>query len=464
MLTTLKVKTAKPQERAYKLADSGGLYLFVQPNGSKLWRYKFRINGKEGKRALGAFPEVGLAEARSLHANARQLVAQGINPAQARRDERITEAKKQLERDKGVFGTVVEDWSAATSAALRPSTVKQRQREINSDLLPKLKDRPIGGITRLELTALLKGVEQRAPEVARNLRNYLWGIFEYAIDSGLIDDNVVPPVRVLKKRNKKNHPALSERQVGSFLRTLDANTKINEETRIAMLLMLLTACRKAEIIEGRWDEVNLEGAQWEIPAARMKAKRAHWVPLTPQAVALLTRLRTLVPADREYLFPNRVDPRRPMANRSLNALMERLGFGGEGTPHGMRAAFSTYFNRTGGNIDVIEHCLAHVPANAVRAAYNRHAYQDERRTMLQEWAGHLDRLRNERANSEDESVIVVKTAEDVSNRDAKAKPGRVSMVSTKGVLPVDAKTNARLEIGGTSPRNKRARLSRALTE
>ena len=166
--------------------------------------------------------------------------------------------------------------------------------------------------------------------------------------------------------------------------------------------MLLTACRKAEVIEGQWDEVNLEGAQWEIPAERMKAKRAHWIPLSTQAVALLTRLRELVPANREHLFPNRVDPRRPMANRSLNALMERLGFSGEGTPHGMRASFSTHFNSLGGNIDVIEHCLAHVPANAVRAAYNRHAYQDERRAMLQQWANRLDQLRRECVPTEHE--------------------------------------------------------------
>jgi integrase len=140
--------------------------------------------------------------------------------------------------------------------------------------------------------------------------------------------------------------------------------------------------------------------------------KARALGSTPsQAVALLTRLRALVPADREHLFPNRVDPRRPMANRSLNALMERLGLSGVGTPHGMRASFSTYFNSTGGNIDVIEHCLAHcstawrtVPANAVRAAYNRHAYQDERRAMLQQWADYLDRLRQELAIPEHESI------------------------------------------------------------
>jgi len=162
-----------------------------------------------------------------------------------------------------------------------------------------------------------------------------------------------------------------------------------------MLLVVLTACRKAEVTGARWSEFDLKAAEWEVPADRMKAGRAHWVPLSRQAVRQLMALRSLVPTNSVFLFPNRVDPRRPMADRSLNALMERLGFSGDGTPHGMRAAFSTHFNATGASVDVIEHCLAHVPGNRVRAAYNRHAYQDERRTLLQAWANHVDRLRRD---------------------------------------------------------------------
>jgi integrase len=395
MLSTLKIKTAKPESRAYKLADGGGLYLLVQPNGSKLWRYKFRVAGKEGLQALGSFPDVGLAEARAQLAESRKLVSQGINPTQARREERLEQVQVELERVTGLFSVVVGDWSASTAAGLRPATVKQRQREIDNDLLPKLKNRHISSITRLELTAQLKRVEQRAPEVARNLRNHLWGVFEYAIDSGLLETNPVPPVRVMKKRNQKNHPALSEEKLGAFLRAVDDASRMKEETSIAMRLVLLTACRKAEIIEGQWKEVDVDNAQWEIPAERMKGNRPHWVPLSSQAVELLKRLRELVPADRDHLFPNRDDPKRPMANRSLNAVMERLGFAGEGTPHGMRAAFSTYFNSLEQNIDVIEQCLAHVPSNAVRAAYNRHAYRPERRAMLQQWADRLDYLRKQ---------------------------------------------------------------------
>lgn len=393
VLTTLQIKSAKPAERAYKLADTGGLFVLVQPNGSKLWRYKFRLDGVEGLQALGAFPEVTLADARHAHAESRKLVAKGVHPVQARRDERESRAQAELHRVKGSFGAVCADWNAATGADLRPATVLQRNREIEKDLAPRFKDRPISKITRLELTTALKEVEARAPEVARNLRNYLWGIFEYAIDSGLIADNPVPPVRVLRKRNQENHPALSPDLLGEFLRKLDAIDTIHEQTRIAMLLVVLTACRKAEVTGGKWSEIDLKAAEWEIPADRMKAGRAHWVPLSRQCVKLLHELRALVPEGTVYLFPNRLDPDRPMADRSLNALMERLGFSGDGTPHGMRATFSTHFNAAGASIDVIEHCLAHVPGNRVRAAYNRHAYQLERREMLQAWADRVDDLR-----------------------------------------------------------------------
>jgi integrase len=390
MLTALKIRTAKPAVRPYKLADSGGLFLLVQPNGSKLWRYKFRVQGVEGLQALGKFPEVGLADARTAHAESRRLVASGINPVQARRIERESNALATERRDKGTFEVVYADWSAATSVGLRAGTAEQRRREIEKDLLPVLGKRPLASITRFELTSVLKAVEARAPEVARNLRNHLWGIFEYAIDSGVIEDNPVPPVRVLRKRNQRNHPALDPSQLGAFMRSLDESESLGQETRIAMRLLVLTACRKNEVIGARWNEFNLDAAEWEIPAERMKARRAHWVPLSRQALQWLRELRAVVPDKSEWLFPNRVDQSRPMADRSLNAVMARLGHSGHGTPHGMRAAFSTYFNAQSANVDVIEHCLAHVPANRVRAAYNRHQYQAERRAMLQAWADFLD--------------------------------------------------------------------------
>jgi integrase len=394
MLTTLKIKSAAPSQRAYKLADGGGLFVLVQPSGSKLWRYKFRINGVEGLHTLGAFPEVSLADARGEHAQARKLVAQGVHPGVARKQEKAELALADLQREKGSFEAVVADWKATTASSLRPATVKQRNREIANDLLPRFRRRAIQTITRLELTTALKAVESRgAPEVARNLRNYLWGIFEYAIDTGLIEDNPVPPVRILRKRNQSNHPALSPERLGAFLRAVDALPKTSEQTRGAMGLIVLTVCRKVEVIGARWSEFDLKAAEWEVPGERMKGKRPHWVPLSRQAVALLKKLRALAPSESGLLFPNRDDPTRPMAGRSVNAVMERLGFLGDGSPHGMRASFSTHFNSLSENLDVIERCLAHVPKDKVRRAYNRHEYKKERSVLLQAWADHVDLLR-----------------------------------------------------------------------
>lgn len=406
MLTAVKINAAKPADKAYKLADSGGLYLLVQPSGAKLWRYKFRLGGVEGLDALGSYPEVSLAQARQAHGESRRLVSQGINPVQARKDRKLAIIQANLVREKGSFATVSSDWSDATKSGLRPTTIKQREREMRNDLLPKLKVRQISDINRVEITSLLKAVEKRAPEVARNLRNYLWGIFEYAIDSGLITANPVPTVRILKKRDQTNHPALPPDQIGAFLKKLDDRTLMNEQTRIAMLLVMLTTCRKAEIIGGRWEEIELKTGAWEIPAERMKSGRPHWVPLSAQAIELLRQLRKLTPQSQELLFPNRRDPKRPMANRSLNAVMERLGFSGEGTPHGMRAAFSTHFNEeyAGGDEkskvgkEAVEYCLSHMPMGMTRAAYNRYAYKKERKAILQEWANHLDALRTARTN------------------------------------------------------------------
>ena len=399
MLTAVKINAAKPSAKGYKLADSGGLYLLVQPSGAKLWRYKFRLGGVEGLDALGSFPEVSLAQARQAHGESRRLVSQGINPVADRKQRKQALFQANLARDKGSFAAIAAEWSAATEKGLRPATLKQRERELRNDLLPKFKARQISDISRVEITTLLKAVEKRAPEVARNLRNYLWSIFEYAIDSGLISANPVPSIRILKKRDQKNHPALSPDQIGEFLRKLDERALLEEQTRIAMLLVTLTTCRKAEIIGGKWEEINLEAGEWEIPGERMKKGRTHWVPLSKQAIGLLRQLRKLTPANQVLLFPNRRDPRRPMANRSLNAVMERLGYSGEGTPHGMRSAFSTHFNGLNANADVIELCLAHAPMGKTRAAYNRHLYKEERRKMLQDWADRLDYLRKKRSST-----------------------------------------------------------------
>lgn len=388
-LTDAAVRNAKPGPKPYKMTDGGGLFLLVQPSGGKLWRYKFRLSGKEGLHSLGAYPDVNLAAARDLHRAARTQVASGVNPVQSRQAERAQAAQAELQAKSGAFLTVLQAWRDVKDPKLAQASLKQRNNEIQKYLVPAFRSRAIADITRTELAAMLKKVEARTPEVARNLRSYLSGVFEHAMDVGLVNGNPVPPPRAMKPRQQVSHAAMSVERLPAFLAMLDDCTA-NLETRTAMWLTILAACRKNEATGASWAEFDLDAAEWTIPAHRMKGRREHWVPLPRQAVDLLRQLREY--SSKEFLFPNRRDPRRPMAERSLNALMERNGFAGE-TVHGFRSVFSTRFNSLGRNPDAIERCLAHVPFDMVRRVYNRHEYKDERRALLQEWADWLDRLR-----------------------------------------------------------------------
>ncbi len=389
-LTDAQVRNARPNDKAYKLTDGGGLYLYVQPNGARLWRYKFRVNGREGLLAIGTYPDVSLVAARTAHREARTLVANGQNPVKIRQEERRLSEQAELRARTGLFGSVVELWRATTDPQLAANSIKQRDREIKNYLTPEFGRLPIQNVRRVELAKLLTTVESRAPEVARNLRNYLNGIFEYAISMGLIEANPVPPPKLLKKRNAVPFAAMAVNQIPGFLRAVDS-CSAEPTTKAAIMLVVLTACRKNEVTGAAWSEFDLEKGEWLIPADRMKTRREHWVPLSRQALAVLAELKST--SRTPLLFPNRRDPTKPMANRSLNALLERLGFTEE-TVHGFRSVFSTHFNAAGANPDVVERCLAHSPKDKVRAAYNRHQYQDERRAMLQQWADYLDKLRN----------------------------------------------------------------------
>lgn len=394
VLNALQVKAAAPRDRAYKLADGNGLFLLIEPTGSKKWRYRFRLQGKEVLMGLGAYPQISLADARGAHMAARTLVAKGVNPLEERR--RSTTAAKQAIHDHHhrQVGTLTTAWIDRRKSELRTSTLAQARRELQRHILPKFGARDIRSLTRPELTQFLLEVQRTAPETARNLRGHLHNICEHAIDTGALEINPTPPGRVLGRRSNVHHAALPTRELGSLLRKLDANTTIYERTRNALMLLMLTACRKQEVTAAKWEEIDLKKAIWRIPAERMKAKREHFVPLSRQALALLGGMRLLNQGmNSVYVFPHRDRPNKPMQGASLNALLNRMGYRGLATPHGMRATFSTHFNAMGANADVIERCLAHDSPRSVRSAYNRYQYEDERRALLQQWADRLDEMR-----------------------------------------------------------------------
>lgn len=401
LLTDTAIRNAKPQAKPLKLPDAGGLFLLVQPTGAKLWRYRFWLHDKEGLLALGRYPDVPLLQARKRHAEARQLVASGINPVHQRKGERERAERERMAADEGEFCTAMAAWREVHDVGLAANTLKQRTREIDKHLVPEFKGRNVRSITRLEWAALLKRIMGKTPEVARNLRTYAFAMYEHAIDTGLAESNPVPPPRVIKARRPVNHAAMDAARVGAFLVALQ-NSGAEPGTKLAMMLVLWGVTRKTESTGAQWPEFDLaddKAGSWDIPAERMKSRLDHWVPLPRQAVHALREFREASTGE-AHLFPNRRDPARPMAGNSLNALLARMGYDEEATIHGFRALFSTRYNAQGPqNADVVERCLAHAPKDKVRAAYNRHQYADERRAMLQDWADWMD---SQRASSPSE--------------------------------------------------------------
>lgn len=394
-LGSLDVSKAKPKDKPYKLFDGGGMFLLVQPSGTRVWRYAFRLNGKEQTYSLGIYPDLSLADARKAHIAARSLVAKGISPVHARKDdrERAIQEKKQAER--GAFSTVLHDWRDVADKGLAAATIRQRQREIAKYIEPEFKSKNIAAITRADLAELLARVERKTPEVARNLRGYLFQIFEHAITAGVLNANPMPPVRrksgpQSRRRNQVHHAAMDTGRIPGFLAALDASGA-NPETKTAMRLLMLTAARKVEVTGAPWSEFDLDAATWRISPERMKARSEHVVFLSRQAVTLLRDLHELT-GHGIHLFPHRDRAHTPMAGNSLNAAMNRIGYGDAATPHGFRSVFSSRFNALHANPDVVERCLAHAPKDATRAAYNRHKYDAESAAMWQDWADYLDGL------------------------------------------------------------------------
>lgn len=390
-LNPAKVNAAKGKNSPYKLADGGGLFLLVMPGkkARKLWRYKYRINGREGLFAIGPFPEIGLADARRIHLAARWQVERGERPVEYVRDERKRLDADEQRKKAGTLRAVYEKWLSRDTGKLAPGSMAQRKREMVNNVLPILGGREIGTIRKDELTSLLHKIQERAPEVSRNVRFYLTGIFDYAMDAGLVAGSPVPGNRILRPRNQKPHLALAPGKIKEFLGKMDVSG-CNRQTSIAVRLLMLTAVRKHELLHARKSEFDLDAGEWNVPAGRMKMRRAHWVPLSRQAVKLLRELFTL--SDGALLFPNVRDSRRPMSGNSINALLGRLGYLKEAKPHGFRAMFSTFYNEAGWNPDVVERFLAHQSKDKTRAKYDRSEHRDEQRKLAQHWANTIDAL------------------------------------------------------------------------
>lgn len=400
MLTDVQCRKAQPRDKPYKLADSKGLHLLVNPGGSKLWRWKYRLDGKEKQLAFGPYPEVSLAEARDAREAASKAKRSGVDPSLLRRSQ---QARRQVERA-NTFMAIAELWHERQKPTWRPKHAASAWRQMEDDVFPAIGDMPIGEIRAPEILALLRKVEDRgAIDLAHRLRQRVSATFVFAIASGLAQSDPAATIgAALRPIPIGHHPAL--RTIEDARALIEASEKVpsNPLTRLAARLIAVTAARSEAVRLSSWTEFeNLDGAEprWRVPAEHMKGKLAQRanasfefiVPLPAQAVEIVKAAHRLSVGG-PLLFPSNRHAHRPMSDNAISSLYRRLpAFAGRHVPHGWRATFSTIMNERAVAMDrpedraVIDLMLAHAPSG-VEAIYNRAAYMPRRRRLAQEWA------------------------------------------------------------------------------
>lgn len=394
-LTDLAIKKLKPAEKAQKVSDGGGLYLQLNPNGSKLWRLKYRFGGKEKLLALGAYPSVSLAAARDGMIDAKRRLAAGADPGAERKAAKVAEATPEAVA-LPTFRAVADAW--ANRQAVAPVTAMKTQWIFDTFLYPDLGHRPIRDITARELLAVLRKIEEAGKlETAKRAKIKAGQVFRYAIIEGLVDSDPSTSLRgALKPPKAKHHAAVTDPvRIGELLRAIDGFVG-QPVTQAALRLAPLVFVRPGELRHAEWAELDLDGAVWRIPAEKMKMKAAHLVPLSRQAIEILQGLKPLTGAGR-YVFPGLRTGSRPMSENTITAALRRMGYSGdEMTGHGFRSTAATRLNEMGWNADAIERQLAHAESNKVREAYTHAAqYLDDRKRMMAAWADYLDGLRSQ---------------------------------------------------------------------
>ena len=387
-LTDVKVRNADPKQKAYRIADSKGLHLFVTPSGGKLWRWKYRFNGAQKIMALGKYPEVPLALARDRHAAARRQLAAGSDPMAVRKAEKVA-TKASAESS---FQTIAAEWMAHWREGKSAQHIDATQRRLEANVLPCIGARPIGEIEPPELVAMVKTIEARGvADLAKRALQTTGQIFRYAIAHGLAKRNPVAefkPSDVLKPSKKVNLARVDAAEVPALLRAIEVY-RGTQLTRLAMKLMTLTFVRTSELIHARWSEFDLENKRWNIPAERMKMDTPHIVPLSNQAIEVLELLKTLT-GEGELLFPGERNSNKSMSNNTILFALDRMGYKGRQTGHGFRGLASTILHERGFDHEHIELQLAHAPRNAVSAAYNHALYLEPRTAMMQAWGDFLE--------------------------------------------------------------------------
>ncbi len=382
-LTNNEILKAKPREKDFTLHDGDGLFLLVKTSGKKLWRFRYQrpTSGSRTNLSLGSYPALTLASARQIRDQYLTTLAQGIDPQQ--QQEQASE-QRQIELD-SIFSTVATNWFQIKNKSVTEDYAKDIWRSLDKDVFPAIGAIPVQEIKARTIVEALEPIKARgALETVRRLVQRINEIMIYAVNTGLIDANPASGVGMaFEKPKKQNMPTLRPEELPQLMRSL-VMSNLSVPTRCLIEWQLLTLVRPSEASGARWAEIDLVAKLWTIPAERMKAKREHIVPLSPQAVGILEAMKS-ISAHREYIFPSRNDPKMPMNSQTANAALKRIGYSGKLVAHGLRSIASTAMNEANFNPDVIESSLAHIEKNSVRKAYNRATYLSQRKELMVWW-------------------------------------------------------------------------------
>ncbi|EHN4050370.1 tyrosine-type recombinase/integrase, partial [Salmonella enterica subsp. enterica serovar Infantis] len=381
-LTDIQIKRAKPQDKPYTMNDGHGLSLLIKPDGSKGWRFRFRFAGKARLMSFGSYELVSLAEAREKRDTARKQVANGIDPVEERKAQKLAQ-KLSTENS---FESVSREWHAAKADRWTIAYREEIIKTFEQDVFPFIGKRPISEIKPLELLEVLKRIEKRgALEKTRKVRQRCGEVFRYAIITGRAEYNPAPDLAIaLAIPKQKHHPFLSAEELPHFVRDLESYTG-SIITKNATKILMMTGVRTQEMRFATWSEIDLIKGIWEIPAERMKMRRPHIVPLSSQVIELFKQLQPIT-SDYPYVFIGRNDRRKPISKESVNQVIESLGYKGRTTGHGFRHTLSTILHEMGFESAWIEIQLAHVDKNTIRGTYNHALYLDKRKYMMQKYS------------------------------------------------------------------------------
>lgn len=392
-LTDIQLKQAAPRDRDWKLSDGGGLYILIRTNGSKLWRMKYRQDGREKKLTFGRYPEVGLKEARLKRDEARVEIGRGGDPARRKREEKIA----AYIRAGDTFESVAHDFIAKREIEGLAMATLVKMNWLAAVLNKSIGKRPIAEITPHEMLAVLKRHEGEGNyEKARRLRSFASRVFRFAVATLRAEHDPCAPLQgALIAPKAKHYAAITDPdELAGLLRAID-KYEGNFTTRFALQIAPHVFVRPGELRHAEWEEFDIPAAVWRIPAGKMKSRRPHAVPLSRQVLEIIAQIR-LVNGGSRYVFRSMHARGRPMSENTVNAALRRMGYtGDEMTAHGLRATASTLLNESGlWSHDAIERALAHQDHNAIRGIYHRGQHWEERVRMAQWWSDYLDQLRD----------------------------------------------------------------------